>query len=118
MRMVEDVEFVEIHGKTFPENMRLLWVNLQQVKQNVIDNTIFFTKCFKLCAGTIVRKYSEGSWIPVIVDITTNHGGYFIFKLCHNDDITKDPDQDCFDEHILQVCWNSNISTQIEISMQ
>ena len=51
-----------------------------------------------------MRHYSSGSWIPVIVDITTNHGGYFIFKLCHNDDTSRDPGQECFDKHILQVC--------------
>ena len=50
-----------------------------------------------------MRRYSSGSWIPVIVDITTNHGGYFIFKLCHNDDTSRDPGQECFDQHILQV---------------
>ena len=50
-----------------------------------------------------MRRYSSGSWIPVIVDITTNHGGYFIFKLCHNDDTSRDPGQECFDQHVLQV---------------
>ena len=50
-----------------------------------------------------MRNYDTGSWVPVIVDITTNHGGYFIFKLCPNNDISQDPDQRCFDQHILQV---------------
>ena len=50
-----------------------------------------------------MRRYSAGSWIPVIVDITTNHGGFFIFKLCHNDDVTRDPGQECFESNILQV---------------
>ena len=57
----------------------------------------------KFATGTIVRNYEPGSWIPVIVDITTNHGGYFIFKLCPNNDITQDPNQRCFDQHILEV---------------
>ena len=57
----------------------------------------------KFATGTIVRKYEPGSWIPVIVDITTNHGGYFIFKLCPNNDITQDPSQPCFDQHVLEV---------------
>ena len=50
-----------------------------------------------------MRNYEPGSWIPVIVDITTNHGGYFIFKLCPNNDITQDPSQPCFDQHVLEV---------------
>ena len=28
-----------------------------------------------------MRHYTSGSWVPVIVDITTNHGGYFAFKV-------------------------------------
>ena len=35
MRMMEDVEFVEILGQTFQGNTKLPWVNLQQViKEN------------------------------------------------------------------------------------
>lgn len=60
----------------------------------------------KFATGTIVRNYDTGSWVPVIVDITTNHGGYFIFKLCPNNDISQDPDQRCFDQHILQTGKN------------
>lgn len=56
----------------------------------------------KFATGQIVRRYSAGSWIQVIVDITTNHGGFFIFKLCHNDDVTRDPGQECFESNILQ----------------
>ena len=55
--------------------------------------------CFE---GTIVRKYRAGDWVPITVDITTNHGGFFIFKLCHNDNINQDPDQHCFDQNILE----------------
>ena len=57
----------------------------------------------EFATGTIVRRYTSGSWIPVIVDITTNHGGYFSFKLCPNNDISKDPSQRCFDEYVLEV---------------
>jgi len=55
----------------------------------------------KFATGTIVRKYRAGDWVPITVDITTNHGGFFIFKLCHNDNINQDPDQHCFDQNIL-----------------
>ena len=64
-----------------------------------------------------MRQYSAGSWIPVIVDITTNHGGFFIFKLCHNDDITQDPDQECFETNILQVSRARGLSLVVIVTL-
>ena len=37
------------------------------------------------------------------MDITANHQGYFIFKLCANNDIFQDPQQNCFDANPLWV---------------
>ena len=48
--------------------------------------------------GTIVNSYSAGQTIPVTIEITANHWGHFEFKLCANNDVTKDPKQDCFDK--------------------
>ena len=45
---------------------------------------VFFSKSGKFATGTLVRHYTSGSWVPVIVDITTNHGGYFAFKVIRN----------------------------------
>ena len=39
----------------------------------------------------------QGSYIPIIIDITANHQGYMEFKLCANNDIWMDPDQRCFE---------------------
>lgn len=36
----------------------------------------------KYATGTISRHYTEGQSISVTVDVTTNHGGYFEFRLC------------------------------------
>ncbi len=36
-----------------------------------------------------------------MVDITANHQGHFEFKLCPNDNIFLDPEQDCFDHFPL-----------------
>ena len=41
--------------------------------------------------------YYQGSYIPIIIDITANHQGYMEFKMCANNDIFLDPDQRCFD---------------------
>jgi len=51
--------------------------------------------------GNIVATYEEGSWIDVNVEVTTNHLGYFMFRLCPNDDVKQDPEQDCFEEYVL-----------------
>ena len=45
----------------------------------------------------------QGSIIPVVVDITANHQGYFTFKLCPNNDIWQDPKQECFDRWSLRL---------------
>lgn len=52
--------------------------------------------------GIITKTYTQGSVIPVVLDITANHQGYFEFKLCPNNDIFFDPTQKCFDRHILK----------------
>ena len=43
--------------------------------------SLLISKSGKFATGTLVRHYTSGSWVPVIVDITTNHGGYFAFKV-------------------------------------
>ena len=51
----------------------------------------------------------QGSFIPVIIDVTANHQGYFVFKLCPNNDIFQDPKQACFDANPL---WVKNFVEQ------
>jgi hypothetical protein len=53
--------------------------------------------------GIITKTYKQGSYIPVVIDITANHQGYFIFKLCPNNDIFSDPEQACFEQTPLWV---------------
>lgn len=63
-------------------------------RQNEAPHGVFAT-------GVISKTYRQGSIIPVVVDITANHQGYFTFKLCPNNDIWQDPKQDCFDRFSL-----------------
>ncbi|KZS12834.1 Uncharacterized protein APZ42_022080 [Daphnia magna] len=46
--------------------------------------------------GTITRTYTEGQVIPVKIDITALHKGYYEFKLCPNNNVRQDPSQECF----------------------
>ena len=51
--------------------------------------------------GTIVRTYTQGQIIPVTIQLTATHRGFYEFKLCPNNNIQKDGNQDCFDRYYL-----------------
>ena len=53
--------------------------------------------------GIITRQYRPGQDIVVKIDVTANHKGYFVFKLCANNNTVQDPGQDCFDQSVLQI---------------
>ena len=55
----------------------------------------------KYATGTIVANYTEGQVIDIDVKITTNHKGWFEFKLCENNNIHQDSDQSCFDKYAI-----------------
>jgi len=50
----------------------------------------------KYATGTIVRSYKSGAVMPVTVDLTANHIGYYEFSICANNDVTKAATDDCF----------------------
>merc|ERR1711892_1583923 len=52
----------------------------------------------KFANGIITRELRPGQDFEVTVLVTANHKGYFVFKLCKNDNIDQDPDQSCFEQ--------------------
>merc|ERR1711868_339260 len=48
--------------------------------------------------GVIVREYQPGEIITVTSHITANHVGYVEVRLCPNNNVELDPDQECFDQ--------------------
>ena len=38
----------------------------------------------RFATGIIAKRYTEGQTITVSLDITVNHGGYFEFRMCPN----------------------------------
>jgi len=56
----------------------------------------------KYATGTIVATYISGQHIDVEIKVTTNHKGWFEFKLCENNNIHQDKDQSCFDKNLLE----------------
>ena len=47
-------------------------------------------------------NFKSGQEVEITVQITTYHKGYFEFKLCPNNNVNKDPEQDCFDKWVKQ----------------
>jgi len=46
--------------------------------------------------------------IPIAVNLTTNHQGYFEFRLCDKSDKASHLEQECYDRHLLEVISASN----------
>ena len=44
--------------------------------------------------------YQPGQEVQVTIEVTANHKGYFEFKLCPNNNVNMDPEQDCFDKYV------------------
>ncbi|XP_064644373.1 uncharacterized protein LOC135498129 [Lineus longissimus] len=55
----------------------------------------------KYAKGVIVRHYKKGQIIDIKVDITANHWGWFEFKLCANNDVTKPATEACLNQTLL-----------------
>lgn len=55
----------------------------------------------KYANGIIVRKYSPGEIMTVVIELTANHKGWMEFKVCPNDDWKKTVTQECLDRHVL-----------------
>lgn len=51
--------------------------------------------------GVIVRRYRTNSLIPVRVQLTANHFGYFEFRVCPMTYQGKEVDQECLDKNLL-----------------
>lgn len=47
--------------------------------------------------------------IEATVDVTTNHRGYFEFKLCPNNNPKKEATQECLDKYILKEAHGTGI---------
>ncbi|CAL1534238.1 unnamed protein product [Lymnaea stagnalis] len=57
----------------------------------------------KYATGTIARTYRQGDVIPVAVQLTQSHLGWFEFRLCPSEPAT----QDCLDSHLLPLANGS-----------
>ncbi|XP_069120051.1 uncharacterized protein [Argopecten irradians] len=55
----------------------------------------------KYATGLIVSHYNMGSAINITVQLTANHLGYFEFRLCVNNNVSKAITEECLSQHML-----------------
>jgi len=71
-------------------------------------------------SGVVVRRYRPGDVVPVVVELTAAHAGYFEFRVCPvnhlpttaTDNSTtstmpRDPSPECLDRNVLQLVGRS-----------
>ncbi len=51
--------------------------------------------------GIIVGSYEKGGDVPVTVELTANHLGYFTFRLCPTNNWEQDGDESCFERSVV-----------------
>ncbi|KAI0216416.1 hypothetical protein LSAT2_031562 [Lamellibrachia satsuma] len=51
--------------------------------------------------GIITRTYTEGQKIGIAVEVTTQHGGWFEFRICPNNDVTTPATHECLNSNLL-----------------
>ncbi|CAC5399938.1 unnamed protein product [Mytilus coruscus] len=57
----------------------------------------------KYATGTIARHYATGQIINVTVELTSNHKGYYEFRLCPNNNPSKAVTQECLNRNVLNI---------------
>jgi len=57
----------------------------------------------EFCSKVIVRTYKVGQVIDVKVNLTANHYGYFVFRICPVTDENHEVTQECLNKHELKV---------------
>lgn len=57
----------------------------------------------KYALGIITKQYRVGSVINVTIELTTNHKGYFEFRLCPQNDPYTPITEACLDRHVLNI---------------
>lgn len=57
----------------------------------------------KYARGVVARQYQVGAFINVTLELTSNHMGYFEFRLCPVNDPHKKATKACLDQHLLNI---------------
>ncbi|CAG2239371.1 unnamed protein product [Mytilus edulis] len=60
--------------------------------------------------GFIARRYEKGQDIEVEIQLTANHLGSFVFKICPNNDVTTQVSQECLDQNVLELAGQPGVT--------
>jgi len=63
--------------------------------------------------GIITGTYTEGQVISVTVELTSNHKGYFEYRICPHNNPLVPADQECLDQYLLEYADGSGTKTPI-----
>jgi len=59
--------------------------------------------------GVLAKQYAPGQIIDIEVELTANHQGNFVLRLCPNDDPSTTVTQECLNKHVLKVAGSDSI---------
>lgn len=68
--------------------------------------------------GKILRNYAPNSRLPVTVQITANHEGFFEFRICNVDGWADDASQECLNKTLLTIEGTQNSKYKVETLMR
>ncbi|XP_013390218.1 uncharacterized protein LOC106158689 [Lingula anatina] len=61
--------------------------------------------------GTIVRQFTMGEYMPIVLEITAPHRGWFEFRLCPHNDPSTPITQECLNQYKLPIYLHANGTT-------
>ncbi|ESO86390.1 hypothetical protein LOTGIDRAFT_195131, partial [Lottia gigantea] len=70
----------------------------------------------KYATGQIVKNYRAGQTFTAKIEVTANHKGYFEFRLCANNDVTREVTQECLNRNILTLANGSGTKYFVDSS--
>ncbi|XP_037091388.1 uncharacterized protein LOC119111687 [Pollicipes pollicipes] len=59
--------------------------------------------------GVITKRYAPGQIIDIEVELTANHKGNFVIRLCPHNNDKKTVTQECLNKHVLRVAGTNSI---------
>ncbi|XP_023933176.1 uncharacterized protein LOC106162929, partial [Lingula anatina] len=61
--------------------------------------------------GTLVRQYTMGEYMPIVIEITAPHKGWYEFRLCPHNDPNTPVSVECLDQYKLPLYLHANGTT-------
>ncbi|PRD27423.1 UNVERIFIED_CONTAM: hypothetical protein NCL1_35385 [Trichonephila clavipes] len=94
-----------------PPSRSSMWRLGFPTKKNFNDNALY---CGGIQVPDYVRNHDFKKVIEAVVDVTTNHKGYFEFKICPNNNPKREASQHCLDKYPLQLAYGEGTQYYVE----